>query len=186
LAGPGTAAGAPGSSPVADGREANAVNRPDPELLRTNKLRFGIALPVDIDEQGEPLPTPEDHARAYFAKQGVATAPRQPYRPWLHELGYGPALNFCYGPLRFEEVNLERYGNSLGPVQPVASAARFFGTIPLLPYEVIAYAPNRPIYHDHHFRPGAPAPCEHAVPRLSPGGGLAEAGVIVGLLFLIP
>ena len=151
-----------------------------------DQLTMRIDLPVEKDDQGKSLPTPEDHAQAYFAKQGATAAELQPYDPWMDKIGYGPALNFCYNPLYFEEVNLERYGNSLPIVQPAVSAARFFGTMAILPYRLTAYRPYRCLYHDHHFRPGAPAPCEHAVPWLRVDASLMETYAIVGLIFLIP
>ncbi|MCY2987773.1 MAG: hypothetical protein NTY19_07910 [Planctomycetota bacterium] len=174
---------------VADGHEEHeevAAPGVDPGFLRMDQLTMRIDLPVEKDNQGKSLPTPEDHAQAYFAKQGATAAELQPYSYWMEKIGYGPALNFCYNPLYFEEVNLERYGNSLPIVQPAVSAARFFGTMAILPYRLTAYRPHRCLYHDHHFRPGAAAPCEHAVPWLRVDASLMEAYAIAGLIFLIP
>ena len=189
---PGDQAEKPGSSPskepsqVADGHEEVEADEVDPGFLRMDQLTMRVDVPVEKDDRGDPLPLPEDHAKAYFAKKGATPAEWLPYSYWMEEIGYGPALNFCYGPLYFEEVNLERYGTALPAVQPAVSAARFFGTMAILPYRLATYRPNRCFYQDHHFRPGTPAPCEHAIPWLRPAGVVTEAGAIVGLILLIP
>ena len=47
------------------------------------------------------------------------------------------ASGLCHKPLYFEDVQLERYGHMAGPwVQPFASCADFFLTIPILPYKM--------------------------------------------------
>jgi len=52
-----------------------------------------------------------------------------------------PAL--CHKPLYFEEVQLERYGHSAGPiVQPFLSGAHFFGSALMLPYQIGLNPPN--------------------------------------------
>src|SRR5208283_3445366 len=65
-----------------------------------------------------------------------------------------PAL--CYGPLYYEETNLERYGYSqtyLRSVQPLVSSAHFFGTIPTLPYLMIAEPSRECVYTLGQYRP---------------------------------
>ena len=46
------------------------------------------------------------------------------------------AAGNCHKPLYFEDWNLERYGHSHGPLDPVFSAAHFFVTLPILPYKM--------------------------------------------------
>lgn len=97
-----------------------------------------------------------------------------------------PASQFCHGPLYFEEFSLERYGRSFGPVQPVVSAAHFFVTLPALPYLTTARRPYRCYYFDDPYGAGRAAPFVWKRSPLSPAAGIAEAGVITGLIFLIP
>ena len=69
------------------------------------------------------------------------------------------ASGLCHKPLYFEDVQLERYGHMLGPwSQPVASAANFFITIPILPYKIGLEPPTECIYSLGYYRPGDCAP----------------------------
>jgi hypothetical protein len=97
------------------------------------------------------------------------------------------ASGLCHKPLYFEEVALERYGHSAGPyLQPVASAAHFFLIVPALPYFMGVYPPNECIYTLGYYRPGSCAPYILDPFPLSVRGGLAEAAVWTGMVFLIP
>ena len=97
------------------------------------------------------------------------------------------ATSFCHGPLYFEEVNLERYGYGRRTcVQPFVSGAHFFLTIPTLPYQMTAYPPRECIYTLGHYRPGSRVPYRrHRLPWDARAAAV-EAGVVVGLVFLIP
>lgn len=97
------------------------------------------------------------------------------------------ASNLCYKPLYFEDVQLERYGNTFCPLlQPVLSRARFWLTIPILPYLMGVNPPNECIYDLGYYRPGNCAPYMLNPIPVSLRGGLMEAGVIVGGCYLFP
>ena len=65
----------------------------------------------------------------------------------------------CHKPLYFEDVHLERYGHSWNPVvQPFASAAHFFISVPLLPYKMGLNPPGECMYTLGYYRPGSCAP----------------------------
>ena len=65
----------------------------------------------------------------------------------------------CHKPLFFEEVSLERYGHTAGPlVQPIVSGAHFFGNVFMLPYHAGLTPPNECIYPLGYYRPGECAP----------------------------
>ena len=65
----------------------------------------------------------------------------------------------CHKPLYFEQVAVERYGHSAGPVtQPILSGAHFFGSIVMLPYKAGLNPPNECLYTLGHYRPGDCAP----------------------------
>jgi hypothetical protein len=90
-------------------------------------------------------------------------------------------------PLYFEEVNLERYGYQCHPVaQPFVSGAHFFLTIPTLPYQMTANPPRECIYTLGHYRPGSCVPWRRNHLPWDPRAAAVEAGVVVGLVFLIP
>ena len=59
----------------------------------------------------------------------------------------------------FEDVQLERYGHTRYPVlQPVISGAKFFATIPILPYKMGVTPPSECVYTLGHYRSGNPSP----------------------------
>ncbi len=110
-------------------------------------------------------------------------------REWPCQCFRWEASALCHQPLYFEETNLERYGYSprgLRLIQPVLSAANFFLTIPLLPYKMGAEPPHQGVYTLGQYRPGSPVPYRIGRPRLSLVGIVAEAGIIAGLIVLIP
>lgn len=136
-----------------------------PRIRPIGSLSVNIAPPVARDDQGRLLASPPNVARAHFAQPQRTPAPSLPYSDWMGDYGYGSPLNFCYRPLFFEEVNLERYGYSWGVLQPAVSAAKFYGNVALVPYRLVAQHPCECAYHDHLYRPGAPAPREIQVPQ---------------------
>ena len=77
----------------------------------------------------------------------------------------------CHKPLYFEEVQLERYGHSAGPIlQPILSGAHFFGSAVMLPYKTGLNPPNECQYTLGHYRPG------DCAPWLVPGYPLSTRG----------
>lgn len=98
------------------------------------------------------------------------------------------ATRLCHGPLYFEEINLERYGYQCNPlVQPLVSGAHFFLTVPTLPYQMTVHPPRECIYTLGHYRPGSRVPWRRQCPfPWDPRAAAVEAGVAVGLVFIIP
>jgi hypothetical protein len=97
------------------------------------------------------------------------------------------ASALCHKPLYFEDVHLERYGHMLGPwVQPIVSHARFFATVPILPYEMGIELPNECMYTLGHYRPGSCAPYYLDPIPLSARAALFEGAVIAGGIAILP
>ena len=97
------------------------------------------------------------------------------------------ASGLCHKPLYFEDVQLERYGHMAGPwVQPFASGAHFFLTIPILPYKMGLETPNECMYSLGYYRPGDCAPYLFDPLPLSVRGALFEAGAWVGAVAIFP
>jgi hypothetical protein len=125
--------------------------------------------------------------------QDIATEHFQgDYPPWASR-GYADTVYFwdapalCYGPLRFEEVNLERYGYGCCHVlQPFVSAAHFAGSLVSLPYNIVNRPPWECIAPLGHYRPGSPVPYRKIWPEFNPLAAAGECGVIAGLILLIP
>jgi hypothetical protein len=114
---------------------------------------------------------------------GLRTAERH----WMPSTFAWHASGLCHKPLYFEDVQLERYGHTTGPyTQPFISSAHFFLNIATLPYHMAINPPHECQYALGYYRPGNCAPWMLQPIPLSLRGGLAEAGVIVGGVFLIP
>lgn len=104
----------------------------------------------------------------------LGNAQYQP-REWQPVCYTWTAPGTCNKPLYFEEVQLERYGNSLGPIrQPIVSAAHFFATVPLLPYYMGAYPPGECQYTLGYYRPGSCNPYYLDPFPISVRGGIFE------------
>ena len=84
----------------------------------------------------------------------------------------------------FEDVQLERYGNTIvcPALQPIISGARFFATIPILPYKMGVTPPGECVYTLGHRRTGNRAPYMVEPFPISPRGALFQAGAVAGLV----
>jgi hypothetical protein len=97
------------------------------------------------------------------------------------------ASALCHKPLYFEEVQLERYGHTTGPLfQPVLSGAHFFANIAVLPYKMGINPPNECRYALGYYRPGNCAPWLVPPVPISLRGGLLQAGAVMGGVALFP
>jgi hypothetical protein len=97
------------------------------------------------------------------------------------------ASALCHKPLYFEEVALERYGHSRGPIlDPLVSAAHFFVTVPLLPYEMGVEPPCECEYTLGYYRPGSCAPWIIDGIPISLRGMALECTAATGAGFAIP
>jgi hypothetical protein len=169
---------------IADGQLSTT-----PRTKSIQQISLNIEAPPLRSDNGAPMPGPINYA----AQTLPLMAQQQPFtRGELIDYGFEwhPApvgLEFCYQPLYFEEVNVERYGRSLGLFQPLASAASFYGRIPLLPYMVFAKPARRCTYHSHWTLPGYRIPNREPYDIiLSRYGAGAEIAVAYGLILLIP
>jgi len=93
----------------------------------------------------------------------------------------------CTSGAYFEHVQVERYGHSWGPfLQPVMSAAHFYGSVLFLPYKMGLTPPSECVYTVGYYRPGSCAPYMIDPIPLSVRAGLMQAGATVGLAYAIP
>lgn len=115
--------------------------------------------------------------------EGGEFTPRQ----WEPIVFTWKASGLCHKPLYFEQVAVERYGHTMGPIlQHLAAGAHFYLTIPILPYKMGLEPPDECIYPLGHYRPGSCAPWILDPIPLSVRAGLAEGGIWTGMVFLIP
>src|SRR5690606_116013 len=141
-------------------------------------------ISTDIAPRAPRLPA--SPATAVFARYGAQPSPLGDHRAWPEFDFAWEASSFAHQPLYFQEINLERYGYTHGITQPLYSAARFYGTIPALHYLIAANKPNELIYTHCYYRPGSDAPLYRYNPPTSIKGGIVEAGVMTGIIFLFP
>jgi hypothetical protein len=88
----------------------------------------------------------------------------------------------------FEDTQLERHGHTkvLPALQPIVSGAKFFATIPILPYKMGVTPPNECVYTLGHIRAGSCAPYMMEPFPISPRGALFQAGAVAGGVLAIP
>jgi hypothetical protein len=151
-----------------------------PGLLEPLKPITSIS--TSIQPQRGRLPT--DHAGQVDLQRAASSAAARPPRGWTGFCWTAPGV--CHRPLYFEDAALERHGYSLGLGQPVASTVHFVGNLAILPYRLAAEPTSECVYVLGHERPGTPTPLRYYRPPLRISGGLAEAGVAAGLVFLLP
>lgn len=108
-------------------------------------------------------------------------------RQWIDSTMAWKASGVCHKPLYFEEVQLERYGHTAGPIlQPALSGAHFFLNIAALPYKMGINPPNECRYPLGYYRPGNCAPWLIPPIPLSVRSALQTAGFYTGGVYMIP
>ncbi len=108
-------------------------------------------------------------------------------QPWHWSVVQWEAPNAFSYPLYFEDRMLERHGHiRFGHWQPVASGARFFATIPMLPYLMTIKSPCDPEYKLGHFRSGSAAPAVIQRPPLERRAVVAESLFLGGAIGIFP
>ncbi|QDU27588.1 hypothetical protein ETAA8_26760 [Anatilimnocola aggregata] len=108
-------------------------------------------------------------------------------RGWMPSTLNWHASALCHKPLYFEQVQHERYGHSAGPFrQPWIDGAHFFGSFLLLPYQMALDAPWECEYALGYYRPGSCAPYQIPPFPFSPRAAMAQAGFVVGGIYIIP
>lgn len=131
---------------------------------------------IDITPDGERLPSECPLGDQHYEP-----------RAWCPTTFTWKASGLCSKPVYFEDVHLERYGHSWGPLfQPALSAAHFFLNVPVLPYAMGVCPPNECVYTLGYYRPGNCAPFLLDPLPLSVRAGLFEAGAWTGAVFALP
>ncbi len=95
--------------------------------------------------------------------------------------------SICHYPLRFEEPMLERHGHvRFGCWQPLASGAKFFATIPMLPYLATLRPSCEPVYALGNYRPGSCAPLLRETIPYDKQAAVVEALSLAGFFWAMP
>ena len=95
------------------------------------------------------------------------------------------ASGLSHKPLYFEDIPLERYGQT-HLAQPAISGIRFFSTVAILPYKLGLNSPHENVYTLGYQRPGnCVAPTRQCVP-FSFKGVVLQAAAVTGFIYLFP
>lgn len=132
-------------------------------------------LPDDFvaDEDLRMVPLPEDAYSRGFMAGGTLL-------PWA-------APNTFSNPLYFEDRMLERHGHERwGCLQPIAAGARFFTTVPMLPYLATLQEPCDVVYSKGYYRAGSPVPKFYQRPPYERRAVIVEAAAIAGGMIAVP
>jgi hypothetical protein len=170
--------------PVPQGANQHAEDSTEPGAdwspTPLSELTTNIVLPSGLLPRDHWADRPP-HFVGFFDPYGAT-------RGWPVQSFLWEASSFCHDPLYFEEINLERYGyGCCACIQPAVSACHFFATVPALPYKMAVDCPCDCDYTLGHYRPGSCPPWRyHCCSRVSGLGAMSEAGVVTGMIFLIP
>jgi hypothetical protein len=147
-------------------------------LNNGQKIAFARLSEVDLVAVSEYWNIPRS---CLFSQPGTVV------RLWHPQTYTWTASSLCHKPLYFENIQLERYGHSHGPVmQPIRSAAHFFISLAFLPYQTAIHPANECQYPLGLYRPGACAPWLKDPIPISLDGVRRQALVTTGAAFIIP
>lgn len=113
--------------------------------------------------------------------------PSQRGESWGYSVSNWAAADTFSHPRYFEDRMLERHGHERYPLaQPFVSGARFFATVPMLPYLMTVRPPCECESTLGYYRSGSCAPGVWQRPPLECRAVLAESAVVSGLIVAFP
>lgn len=113
--------------------------------------------------------------------------PHQRGQDWEQSVCSWAAPNTYSRPRFFEDRMLERHGHERwGRFQSVASGARFFATLPALPYLMTVRNPCDCEYTLGYYRSGSCAPVMLQRPPLDKAAVVVESAAIAGAIIAFP
>lgn len=160
----------------------------DPQGFRAIGRKSLSITPKLVDSDGERRLLPERRAYRKLSQAPVVQHTVGYSRDWT-PLSYSwEAPQLKYNPLYFEDPQLERYGNEVCILQPFLSGARFYATIPTLPYQMMSEGNSvcHTVYDFGYGRPGDCVPYALEVPEFSWTGALASGGWAFALVVILP
>jgi hypothetical protein len=104
--------------------------------------------------------------------------------PWRFTFE-NPGLAICHHPLYLEDVRAERFGVCRGWFEVPIAAARFYGTIPIVPYKMGLVRPWECV-SSTDMKCGFLGNPGCFPPRRRVAAGVLQAGALTGLVFLLP
>jgi hypothetical protein len=112
----------------------------------------------------------------------------QPLAPrrWPLSVERAEACYVYHGRLPFEQINSERYGWSMGVLQPPISTLHFYADVVTLPYHLATQPCFAGDTNAGKCLPGDPVPLLLYPPRCSLSGLIAEAAAVTLVAFVFP
>ena len=136
---------------VESNQDRSSSNRTSPTEIWSRKSIQEIS--IDIRETHKAAPTDRSSELNYGSGDWTQFSASPKVFAWA-------APDIRYQPLYFEDVALERYGQTASiNVQPIRSAAHFFKSVVLLPNHVLHDHPDSCDYPLGFCRPGSNVPC---------------------------
>ncbi len=110
---------------------------------------------IDLSLRNRSAEKPVDLSTMLFEKFPSSNYPNS----FQDRLAMWRAADIRYQPLYFEDVRLERYGQTCGPVrQPLVSALNYGTSFVMLPYNLWFEKPGKCVYPLGYCQPGSLAP----------------------------
>jgi len=175
------------------------VARVQPDVKILGERRAKCPSPDELQEWFKPLedisidatpsegPLPLDCSTNLFFRADAYNQGMPVTRQWARTEFNWQASLLAHQPLYWDDVPLERYGQTLHPIlQPAISTARFFGTFTVIPYKIGVNRTHDLVYTLGKYRPGSPAPRVWQVLPFEWDALLFEGGAWVGLVFIFP
>ncbi len=147
------------------GEIQKAAELDDEQLLKERRLQFDFGtwprrtiseIRMTVKDDNAVVPPDKSYLLTEMESPDWFTAPSgDKVFAWV-------APNIHYQPLYFQDVPLERYGQTCGGLKQIgASGLHFFTSFCRLPYAVIVDPPRSCEYPLGYCRPGNPAPLTH-------------------------
>lgn len=171
--------GIPGTDPYQPGRLNRDPSEDCKEAYEKIKSNTIDKVSIDITITGE--------VGTDIPYECTLTSDEFTPRQWNLTTYTWKASALCHKPLYFEQVALERYGHSPGPVcEYLYSFAHFFGSVALLPYNMGVKTPCECEYALGYYRPGNCAPYMLDPFPISLRGAVTGAAGYCGVIALFP
>ena len=146
-------------------------------------LRFKPLRDIDARMPSDENRMPPDCSAPYFQSRTTGDERRFDTITPMH---WQPT-NFFHMPAYFDDVPLERYGQTQHPrLEPVLSGVKFALALPVLPYKMGVDRPHDCVTTLGHLPPGDCLPCIKQTLPLEFDAAFFEAATAVGLVFLLP
>lgn len=164
-------------------------------------LRSGVRCPTpeELQEWFKPLDRIKMSARHADGRMPIDCSTQLFYNPtgqggssvpernWAMTEYNWVASNLAAQPAYWDDVPLERYGQTVCPAaQPGISGAKFFLTFPIIPYKIGVDRTHDLIYTLGYYRPGSPTPPVRQTLPFEWDAVAFEALAVTGMVFILP